>query len=278
MLVDPRPRGSRVNTSAEHRVVIVTGGGGGIGAKTVLALADRGVRVLAVDRDETRLDEAAASAREAPGEVVVRAADVSHSSETKAAISEATDRWGRLDGYFNNAAIEGPIQLIGEYREEDFDRVFAINVKGVWLGIKHALPALRASGGGSIVNMASSAGLMGWPRLAPYVGAKHAVIGLTRALAMEGTADDVRVNAICPGPTDTPMIWSIGEVVAPGDPAKARQLQEDTIPLARLGEPQEIAALATWLLLDAPAFLTGAVIPVDGGQTAGFGMGQTSDV
>ena len=278
MLVDPRPRGSRVNTSAEHRVVIVTGGGGGIGAKTVLALADRGVRVLAVDRDETRLDEAAASAREAPGEVVVRAADVSHSSETKAAISEATDRWGRLDGYFNNAAIEGPIQLIGEYREEDFDRVFAINVKGVWLGIKHALPALRASGGGSIVNMASSAGLMGWPRLAPYVGAKHAVIGLTRALAMEGTADDVRVNAICPGPTDTPMIWSIGEVVAPGNPAKARQLQEDTIPLGRLGEPQEIAALATWLLLDAPAFLTGAVIPVDGGQTAGFGMGQTSDV
>ena len=267
-----------MNTSAEHRVVIVTGGGGGIGAKTVLALADRGVRVLAVDRDETRLDEAAASAREAPGEVVVRAADVSHSSETKAAISEATDRWGRLDGYFNNAAIEGPIQLIGEYREEDFDRVFAINVKGVWLGIKHALPALRASGGGSIVNMASSAGLMGWPRLAPYVGAKHAVIGLTRALAMEGTADDVRVNAICPGPTDTPMIWSIGEVVAPGDPAKARQLQEDTIPLGRLGEPQEIAALATWLLLDAPAFLTGAVIPVDGGQTAGFGMGQTSDV
>jgi NAD(P)-dependent dehydrogenase (short-subunit alcohol dehydrogenase family) len=144
-----------------------------------------------------------------------------------------------------------------------------VNVRSVWLGMKHALPVLVEAGGGSIVNTASTGGLMGWPEISPYVGSKHAVVGLTRAVALETVGRGIRVNCLCPGPMDTRMIWSIGEAIAPGDRAEQQRLLEATIPLGRLGRPEEVASLATFLLLDCPEYLTGAVLPVDGAQTTG---------
>ena len=196
----------------------------------------------------------------------------------QALVADAVGRWGRLDALFNNAAVVGPVATLADYPADDFDAVMRTNVRGVWLCAKHAVPALRAGGGGAVVNVASSAGLMGWPQLSAYVGAKHAVVGLTRALAVECAPDGIRVNALCPGPTDTAMLRRIGERIAPGDWAAARLLQEQNIPAGRLGEPEEAAAVAAWLLLDAPPYLTGAILAVDGGQTAGFGADQTTQL
>jgi NAD(P)-dependent dehydrogenase (short-subunit alcohol dehydrogenase family) len=226
--------------------------------------------VSAVDVDQNALEETAA--RERWGEnVLTYVADVSNEEAVKRLINAASAHWGRLDGIFNNAAIVGPIQAICDYRSEEFDRVLQTNVRGVWLGMKYAIPALRSNGGGVILNTASIAGLRGWPRQSGYVASKHAVVGLTRAVAIECATERIRANALCPGSTDTRMLASIGDSVAPGDPARARHLQEQHIPTRRLARPAEIAELAAWVLVEAPEFLTGAVITVDGGQTAGFG-------
>jgi NAD(P)-dependent dehydrogenase (short-subunit alcohol dehydrogenase family) len=253
-------------------VVIVTGAGGGIGAAAVALLASRGVCVLAVDVDAGSL----AALEDADGRIVEHAADVSDETAARAVVADAMTRWGRLDALLNNAAVLGPIASIADYPADDFDAVMRTNVRGVWLCTRHAVPALRAGGGGAVVNVASSAGLMGWPQLSAYVGAKHAVVGITRALAVECATDRIRVNALCPGPTDTPMLRAIGAGMAPGDWAAARLLQEQNVPAGRLGEPEEPAAAAAWLLLDAPPYLTGAIVAVDGGQTAGFGVHQTT--
>mgnify|MGYP001160721714 CR=1 FL=1 len=262
------------DNALDRRVIIVTGAGGGIGSATSKLLAAKGVNVVAVDVVVEHIPSSPL-AENGTGTIVPLRADLGDTNEVQAAIHFVMERWGRIDGVFNNAAIEGPIVSIGSYSETEFDRVFRTNLKGVWLVMKHAIPALQANGGGSIVNTASTAGLMGWPNMSGYVASKHAVIGLTRAAAMECTAHGIRVNAICPGPTDTRMIWSIGEATAPGDPEKARRLQEVNVPLARLAQPDEIGRLAAWLLLESPPYLTGAVIPIDGGQTSGYGAGRT---
>jgi NAD(P)-dependent dehydrogenase (short-subunit alcohol dehydrogenase family) len=253
-------------------VVVVTGAGRGIGRATVLALVARGTSLLAVDVDAAAAEEvASAAAAHSRSEVVPHPADVSDEESVRSLIEVARSRWGGIDGVFNNAAVLGPVEPIATYRSDDFDAVLRTNVRGAWLCAKYALPLLRASGGGVIVNTASTAGLTGWPRLSGYVCAKHAVVGLTRALSVECAPEGIRVNAICPGPTDTDMIRSIEERVAGGDPALGRRLQERNVPAGRVATPDEVAAVASWLLLDAPPYMTGAIVAVDGGQTAGFG-------
>jgi NAD(P)-dependent dehydrogenase (short-subunit alcohol dehydrogenase family) len=247
--------------------VIVTGAGGGLGVATVSALAARGARILAVDLDEQGLDRCAAAAQ-GPGAVIRHVADVTDEGAVKALVARAIAEFGQLGAIFNNAAVEGPIAEIGDIPVEEYDRTMRINVRSVFLGMKHAVPHLRASRG-AILNTASTGGMMGWPGISPYVASKHAVVGLTRAVALENAGQGVRVNVLCPGPMDTRMIWSIGEAMAPGDrPEQQRQL-EATIPVGRLGRPEEVASFATWLLLDGPEYLTGAVLPVDGAQTSG---------
>jgi NAD(P)-dependent dehydrogenase (short-subunit alcohol dehydrogenase family) len=243
--------------------VIVTGAAGGLGSATVEALVARGANVLAVDLDAAGLERLA-------GENVVRQpADVTDAGAVEGFVRRALEQFGRLDAIFNNAAIEGLMAPISDYPDDEFERVMRVNVRSVWLGMKHALPALAEAGGGSIVNTASTGGLMGWPELAPYVGSKHAVVGMTRAVALETVGRGIRVNCLCPGPMDTRMIWSLGESMAPGDRTEQQRLLEATIPLGRLGRPAEVATLATFLLLDCPEYLTGAVLPVDGAQTTG---------
>lgn len=259
-------RAARGASVTETPVVIVTGAAGGLGAETVRLLASRSAAVLAADVDE-RMLAALVDHVEGPGAVAAHEADVSQPDEVRGLVDEAVRRFGRLDALFNNAGILGPSAPIEEYAESDFARVLAVNVQGIWLGMKYALPHL-ASTRGRIVNTSSIAGITGWTNLSGYTAAKHAVIGLTRAAALECADRGVQVNALCPGSMDTAMFWEGAEAVS-ADRAEAQRILESAIPLGRLGSPAEVARAAVWLLLDVPPFMTGAIVPVDGGQTVG---------
>ena len=245
-------------------VAIVTGGGGGIGRATSLALAARGASVLVVDLDERAAEETAAAVAAAGGTASAIRVDVTDPEAVAGYVAECEGRYGGVDAFFNNAAYEGAIAAIPDYPLEEYDRTMAVNVRGVFLGLQAVIPALRRRGGGSIVNVSSQAGLRGVPNQTAYSASKHAVIGLTRGAALE-VAPDIRVNCVCPGPTDTRMMRDIENVVRGqgGDPSSF----VERIPVGRYGRPEEIAELVAWVLLDAPPFLTGAVLPIDGGMT-----------
>lgn len=254
---------------AADNVVVVTGAAGGLGRETVRALAGRGASVLAVDLDGDALDELVTESAELDGAVIGQAADAANAADVEAFVARAIDELGGVTALFNNAAIEGPLAPITEYAEDEYDRVMHVNAKSVWLGMKYGVPALLERGGGIIVNTASTGGMMGWPALSGYVASKHAVVGMTRVVALENAGKGLRVNALCPGPMDTRMIWALGETMVPGDRAEQQRQLEATVPVGRLGQPAEVAQFAAWLLTECPGYLTGAVLPIDGAQTAG---------
>jgi 3alpha(or 20beta)-hydroxysteroid dehydrogenase len=247
------------------RAAIVTGAGGGIGRAASLGLAAKGFAVVAVDLVEVLAHETVAAVEATGGEAVAVAADVTDDAAVSGYVRECEERFGGVDAFFNNAAYEGAIAPIPDYPLEEYDRTMAVNVRGVFLGLRHVIPAMRRRGGGSIVNVSSQAGLRGVPELSAYSASKHAVIGLTKAAALENVREGIRVNTVCPGPTDTRMMRAIEETVERqgGDPSGFAE----RIPIGRYGRPEEIAALVVWLLADAPDFLTGATLPVDGGMT-----------
>ena len=251
---------------SERQAIIVTGAAGGLGGRTVERLSALGHDVLAVDLDA---DAVTSSVTSGDRDVVAHAADVADSDLVASVVGAARDRFGRLDAIFNNAAIEGPLAEIGSYADDEFDRVMRVNTRSVFLGMKHALPVFLEQGSGTIINTASTGGMMGWPGLSGYVASKHAVVGMTKAVALEVAAEGVRCNALCPGPMDTRMIWALGEGIAPGDRAEQERQFNATIPAGRLGQPDEVASFAAWLLTECPGYLTGAVLPIDGAQTAG---------
>lgn len=248
-----------------RRAAVVTGGGGAIGRETAVALAARGFGVLVVDLDEEHAGASVAAVEAAGGTAAAHAADVSDDDTVAGIVAACEARFGGLDAWCSNAGVGGAIAPVTDYPLDVFDRTLAVNVRGVFLGLRHAIPALRRRGGGSIVNISSQAGLRGVPNLSAYSAAKHAVIGLTRGAALEVAAEGIRVNAVAPGPTDTAMMRGIEDDVRAqgGDPSAF----VERIPVGRYGRPEEIAALICWLLADAPPFLTGAVLPVDGGMT-----------
>ena len=196
------------------------------------------------------------------------AADVTDEAQVRAYADAAIARFGGVDALINNAGIEGPVMALTDTSVEQFDRVLAVNVRGVFLGIKHVAPAIEARGGGAIVNVASVAGLGGTPGIVAYGASKHAVIGITKTAALEFAPAQVRVNAVCPSPVETRMMRALEAGMNPDDPEAAKAMIAMSIPLGRYGEPGDIAALMLFLCSDDAAFLSGAAIPIDGAMRA----------
>ncbi len=251
------------------RVAIVTGAAGGIGLAACERFASEGATVVAVDLATTDLGAAVATAEAQGAAALAVGADVTQSDEVAGYVQAAMDNFGRVDVLFNNAGIEGTYYPMVDYPEDDFDRVIAVNVRGVWLGIKYAVPAMIAGGGGAIVNTASVAGLFGSRGISPYSASKHAVAGLTKSAALELATSGVRVNAVCPAPIETRMMRSLETFIGGENADDVRKTMAERLPAQRYGEPHEVAALVAFLASDEASYITGSLYPIDGGYSAG---------
>jgi NAD(P)-dependent dehydrogenase (short-subunit alcohol dehydrogenase family) len=252
------------------KCAVVTGAAGGIGTATASALAAAGAQVVLVDADSKGLAATEQTLLEQGFDrdaVLAVEASVTDAAEVSAYLNGASERYGAVDIIFNNAGVIGDVADTVAYSEAAFDSVMAVNVKGVWLNLKYGIALMRKSGGGSIINTSSGFGLVGGAGSSAYVASKHAVIGLTRTAALEVAAENIRVNAICPGPVDTAMMARLGsEPVGPDRTIKDVVLEN--LPLGRYGRPEEIANTVVFLASDASSYITGAAIALDGGYTA----------
>ena len=245
----------------EGKVAIITGGSFGIGRATAIAFAKRGARVVVADWAED--DETVKAIENIGGEALFVKTDVSHPGEVENMVKTTVQRFGRLDYAFNNAGVEGEQGVTAECTEQNWDRTLGVNLKGIWLCMKHEIPAMLKDGGGAIVNCASIAGLVGFAGLPAYVASKHGIVGLTQTASLEYAKEGIRVNAVCPGVIRTPMIDRFT-----GKDKVVEQQFVDMEPVGRLGEPEEVAEAVVWLCSDAASFVTGASLPVDGGWVA----------
>ena len=247
----------------EGKVALITGASSGIGRASVLAFSREGARIVASDV-ATRAGEALVQTiRDSGGEAVFVQADVTKSDEVKALISKAVETYGRVDCAFNNAGIEGAVALTHDYPEEDWDRVIDINLRGVWLCMKHEIPRMLEQGKGAIVNTSSGGGLVGSPRMSAYGVSKHGVTSLTKTAALEYGGAGIRVNAVCPGLINTPMMERIE-----GENPRTKEQVEGSVPQGRLGTPEEVAEAVVWLSSDAASYINGTNMLIDGGMRA----------
>ncbi|MEW6269296.1 MAG: SDR family oxidoreductase [Thermodesulfobacteriota bacterium] len=249
------------------KVALVTGGAGGIGRAVCERLAGEGARIVAVDLDRGALEPVVAAVERLGAEALAVAGDVSRADDVKRSFVEAARRFGGVDLLVNNAGVEGIVKPIEDYPEEEFDRVQAVNVRGVFLGLKYGHAALRARGGGAIVNLSSVAGITGSPVMSAYIASKHAVVGLTRSAAVSFPAAGIRVNAVLPAPVETRMMRSLEEGFAPGAAETLKKALLTQIPLGRYAEPAEVAGVIAFLLSDEASYVNGALYTVDGGMT-----------
>jgi NAD(P)-dependent dehydrogenase (short-subunit alcohol dehydrogenase family) len=245
------------------QVALVTGGGSGMGLATARASAEAGAAVVIADINEGTLGTATDDLTGTGHQVLGVRCDVSEEDSVAAMVKAAVDTFGRLDMAFNNAGIQVPASDAADEPAEVFDRVNAINLRGVWACMKHELGQMRAQGSGAIVNCSSLGGLVGLPGRAAYHASKHGVIGLTSSAAIEYAPRGIRINAICPGAIDTPMV---ADMITKGElnPTDAAA----SIPIARLGQAEEIAASVLWLSSPGASYVVGVALPVDGGYTA----------
>lgn len=244
-------------------VALVTGAGNGIGRATALAFAANGLKVIVSDIDTPGGEETVAQIKAAGGEASFVGCNVSRDEDVKALVAVTVATYGRLDYAFNNAGIDIEKSKLADGSEAEFDAIMDVNVKGVWLCMKHQIPVMLAQGGGAIVNTASVAGLIAAPKMAIYAASKHAVIGLTKTAAVEYGKKNIRVNAVCPAVIDTEMFR---RAIA-ADPKKGA-FALAMHPVGRIGKAEEIAAAVLYLCSDAAGFTTGVALPVDGGLTA----------
>ena len=255
----------------EDRVAIVTGAAGAFGKATAKQLLDGGAKVIAVDWDAVGLDKAVSELRsEADATRVTSAvADVSSEGDVDGYVRKALDTYGEINLFFNNAGIEGKMLPITELEVVDFDRVMAVNARGVFMGLRAVLKIMKEQGkGGAIVNTSSQAGVKGGANFSPYIASKHAVVGLSRTAALEGAAYGVRVNAIAPGFIDTRMLHDLAGQISATDTEAVYAQMGTRVPLGRLGTAEEVATLATFLLSDDAAYVSGNIVLIDGALNA----------
>ncbi len=247
----------------EGKVALVTGGGSGIGRATALAFARDSARVVIGNRNVQRGEETVSMIRAAGGTASFQRTDVLVAADIEALVKHAVSEYGGLDLAFNNAGIEGEPRPLAEQTEANYDAVMDINVKGVWLSMKYEIPRMLDQGGGAIVNCASVAGVIGFPGIGIYSASKHAVIGLTKAAALEYSAQGIRVNAVNPAVIDTEMVDRL---------ADGMNMKKDDLttfhPIGRLGRVEEVAEAVLWLCSEKASFVTGHSLMVDGGFTA----------
>jgi NAD(P)-dependent dehydrogenase (short-subunit alcohol dehydrogenase family) len=248
----------------ENKVAIITGGSGSIGKTTAKLFLEEGAAVMLVDLNEDVLKEAVHELNSAKVKYCV--ADVSKSHDVELYITETVKQFGKIDVFFNNAGIEGVVKPLVDYPEDVFDKVLSVNVKGIWLGNKYAIPQMND--GGSIIMTSSVAGLLGFAHLSAYVTSKHAVVGIMRTTALEVAPRKIRVNSVHPAPVNNRMMRSIEEGASAGHAAEVQKQFEASIPFARYAEPLEIAKLVLFLASDDSQYITGTTQVIDGGMCA----------
>lgn len=249
-----------MNKIFEYKVAIVTGGASGIGKSTAVAFARLGAKIAVVDVQDG--SETVELVKQAGSEAIFIKCDVSKDAEVEAMVNQTVKTFGRLDFAINNAGVEGVLSPVHKLSESDWDKTININLKGIWLCMKHQIPYMLQQGSGSIVNTASIAGVMGFANMAAYVSSKHGVVGLTKTAALELAKSGIRVNAICPGAIKTPMAER-----GMGGNAEMEKAYLSMIPMGRMGKPEEIADTAVYLCSDAAGYVTGQIMVADGGWT-----------
>jgi NAD(P)-dependent dehydrogenase (short-subunit alcohol dehydrogenase family) len=249
--------------SMKDKVALVTGASSGIGRATALSFAREGAKVVVADMNVIGGEETVEMVKAAGSDAFFVETDVSQAASVEAMISKTVETYGRLDYAHNNAGVEGVLTRTAEQTEEDWDPVIRINLKGVWLCMKYEIPQMLQQGAGAIVNTASGAGLIGVKRMAAYVASKHGVVGLTKTAALEYAKAGIRVNAVCPGVIQTPMVARVS-----GNRPDVLDKMIAAEPIGRSGQPEEIAEAVVWLCSDAASFVTGHAMAVDGGAVA----------
>ena len=244
----------------DNKIALVTGGSSGIGRATALAFAQKGAKIVIASRRMKESEATVQLVKNAGSEAIFVKTDVTKATEVENLISKAVETYGRLDYAFNNAGIEGISGLGIEQTEENWHKIIDTNLKGVWLSMKYEIPQMLKQGGGTIVNNASVAGLLGLSNASIYCASKHGVIGLTKSLALEHAKDKIRINTVCPAAIQTDMLDR-----ALGEEDKAEIAAAH--PIGRIGKPEEVAEAVVWLCSDAASFVTGHSLAIDGGYT-----------
>lgn len=253
--------------SLDGKIALITGAAGALGVAAARLMAERGAKIAATDIAGADFGPLRAAIRDKSFLLVVEA-DVTDENSFAACVAATVDAYGTIDIFFNNAGVEGMVAPIPDFPLETFRKVMDVNVVGVFLGMKLVIPIMLKAGHGSIINSSSVAGLTGSPGLCAYVASKHAVLGLTRAAAVEWGAKGIRVNCINPGPIESRMMASIEKGASPDTPQTVHDGFAQTIPMKRYGTPEEVAGVVAFLASDDAAYVNGACHPIDGGMTA----------